>query len=163
MGYGFFDDEIAATEQIRKEFPSVGQRTLARDIRDQAAYLEAQVPRQALLSASIAPYATIYNRIRRFDASTKAGPHARALKRLNLSPGDRVRVERAVPSYHGGWKDAWVKPDMTEMVGRTYRVVIVDGPAGVVLERDDRHRCDYAFPAHVLTVVKRAADIPALV
>lgn len=86
------------------------------------------------------------------DQQEDETPHARALRELDLKPGDRVRVNHVVSRHSGGWKNSWAGA-MNDFVGGTHTVRGVYGDTGVGLEPGG-----YRFPAHALTVVSRAVE-----
>lgn len=66
--------EVQATDRIRSRYPDVGQRTLARRIKTQnlGPYIAAVTQQELRMAGNGVPEATIYNRIRRYDARQRA-------------------------------------------------------------------------------------------
>jgi len=115
-------EQIEATQRIRSRNTEEGQRTLATRIRELDFPRESDDYEDALRVQTVS-WATIYNRIRRFD---QKGP-------ANLTEGDTVRVFRdgSHLSFTPGFDDVWVGNDMT--VGAVRTVTFVGTNEGVHL------------------------------
>jgi hypothetical protein len=166
MSKRFTPREEDAVASALKKYPDDGQRTLARRLVGSAPSARLYDERVALAGRG---YASIYGAIRRHDADRRIArreepdpdsreQHADALRRLDLRPGDKVRVERKADANERGWRNSWAT-DMNPAVGRTGKVRTVDGEFGVSVVFTPDHfeaGSGFRYPAFVLTVVERA-------
>ena len=80
-------------------------------------------------------------------------------KASGIKPGDWVKVARAAEDHEQGWGNPWVGP-MDGSIGKTLRVISVDGANGVCLMKSGAP-LDYHFPFFVLEPASNQAFIKA--
>ncbi len=83
--------------------------------------------------------------------------HEKALNRLKLKHGDRVRVLRKPGNYEDGWKNSWIEP-MYRALGKVFVVKDWGTDMGVILDCTAECGRTYCFPAHCLERVYAGID-----